>query len=880
MTAIPAPVPVGPPPRELPLRGAYRLQLHPGFTLSDAAQLTDYLRDLGISHIYLSPVLRSRHGSTHGYDVVDPASVDPELGGEIGLTILHEALAEYGLGLLLDIVPNHMATDVPANRWWTDILRHGPRSAFASFFDIDWDPPETRHRGTILLPVLADHAGRVLEAGQLQLCHIDGELWFLTGETTFPVDPLSLRTLAGDGVAHLGALAEAFAMDAITADRDTAASPTNQPTPAEDIDAAISAINADVDVLDTILRAQNYRLMFWRTGRDDLDYRRFFDVDELVGLRVERTDVFEAIHARLFDWAARGLVDGVRVDHIDGLSDPTGYVDRLRAALPHQWLLVEKILEGDEELRADWPVDGTTGYEFAADVGGLFVDPAGAATLTALWTRYAPDDRPQDTFVDTVRAAKLDVLHTVLRPEVDRLVASLLEVCARHRRCRDFSRLALTHVVRELLVALEVYRTYVTTAPADDDDRAQIEQTIERVRAQRPDIDAELLDLVRDVWLAEPWCEDDAASELRRRLQQISPPVMAKSVEDTAFYRDARLLALNEVGADPATFGTTVNRFHERNRRRQQSWPRGLLTLSTHDTKRSEDVRARLAVLSELPDEWATTVEEWFEHNRAVHPDPVHPADEYVIYQTLVGAFPIDVARLQTVMHKALREAKLRSTWLEPDERYEEAVDAFIAAILGDADFVRRVEAFVTRLLEPGRRNALAQKLLQLTAPGVPDLYQGQELWDLSLVDPDNRRPVDYEQRRALLTRVTDGAIVTARLRDPSDPGVAKLAVVHHALDVRRRLPEHFDAKAAYEPLWATGPQADHVVAYLRGTRVAVVVPRLWGQEDLLWDGTVIDLPPGRWAAAFAPGVHHEGRVELAHLFAPFPVALLVRTDE
>ncbi len=837
---------------EPPLAGAYRIQLHPEFTLADTTAIVDYLRALGVSHVYLSPVLRSRPGSTHGYDAVDPARVDPELGGEIGFTILQEATAAEQLGLLLDIVPNHMATEVPDNRWWTDILRHGPRSAFAPFFDIDWNPPDPRYRGTILLPVLGDHVGRVLEAGQLQLCHIDGKLWFLVGEKTFPVDPVSWRELAGDTT--------------------------------DDRDAIIATVNADVDQLDALLRAQHYRLMYWRTGRDDLDYRRFFDVDELVGLRVERTDVFEAIHARIVDWSSRGLIAGVRVDHVDGLADPTGYVQRLRDALADQWLLVEKILEGDEELRPQWPVDGTTGYEFAADVVGLFVDPAGAATLTALAARYRFAERDaggEDTFADTVRVAKFDVLETVLRPEVDRLVASLLDVCAGHRRCRDFSRLALTHVVREILVALEVYRTYVTEVPADEVDRTVIEATLDRVRTRHPDIDTELLDLVRDVWMAAPWCQDDAASVFRRRLQQISPPVMAKSVEDTAFYRDARLLALNEVGSNPAAFGVPVNRFHERNRHRHEAWPRGLLTLSTHDTKRSEDVRARLAVLSEVPDEWAAVVDGWFESNRALHGgDPVHPADEYFLYQTLVGAFPLDADRLRTAMRKSVREAKLRSNWIEPDEPYEAAVDAFITALFEHDEFLAQVEAFVGRLLEPGRRNALAQKLLQLTSPGVPDLYQGQELWDLSLVDPDNRRTVDFEKRRTLLARVTGGDRVPARLRDPQDPGLAKLAVVHHTLALRRRHPDQFDAKADYEPLWATGPQADCVVAYRRGTRVAVVVPRRVTGADHRWDGTVIDLPPGRWDAVFAPGAAHADRVDLDDLFRPFPVALLVRRDD
>lgn len=827
-------------------RATYRLQLSADFTLFDAAEQVPYLRELGVSHLYLSPVLRARRGSTHGYDVVDPTAVDPERGGEEGFAALLEVCRHHGLGLVLDIVPNHMAADIDDNAWWADVLRLGPNSPHAGFFDIDWDPPEARLQGQVLLPILPDQFGRVLERGELTVRRDRGRFVVAFADHLLPLDP---KTVVGAG----------------GSDEST-------------VDAWLDRTNQDPDALQALLDAQHYRLAHWRLGGEELDYRRFFDIDHLVGVCVDDPAVFARTHERVLDWVDRRVVEGLRIDHIDGLADPVDYLYRLRERTPGCWIVVEKILERDEELRAEWPVDGTTGYEFAAAAGGLFVDPAGEAELTRIMQHFVGDTTAGTEVVGT---AKADVLDRMLRAEVTVLTDALVDVCDRRRRVRDFSRRELAAVVRAFLVAFPTYRTYVRgDGPAGPEDRAVIEAAAAGVAAD-PTIDGELVAVVASVLCSDPPEDGPAEFAFRDRFQQTTPPVMAKAKEDTALYRYFPLLATNDVGADPERFGTTVRAFHDHGARTQRLWPATMTSLSTHDSKRSEDVRARLAVLAEIPALWEQTVQDWFE---ALTPHRerfgIDRATEFYLYQTLVGAFPLSTDRAVEHLRKARREAKDHTSWLDPDPTYETRLEGFIRAALADAGFRLRLESFARVVTAAGRVNALAQKLLHLTAPGVPDIYQGNELWDLSLVDPDNRRPIDWSSRRELLTRLRSGHDLHVDLADPWDEGAAKLLLTERALAVRRRFPVAFGANGTYEPQWATGSRAEHVVAYLRGGEVLVAVPRLLLGIGPDWEGTSLPLPPGRWHDELTVGRTFTGSVTLDELLGPFPVALLVRADQ
>jgi (1->4)-alpha-D-glucan 1-alpha-D-glucosylmutase len=888
-------------------RSTYRVQLTPDFTFAEAAAMAGYLRDLGISHLYTSPVLAARAGSTHGYDVVDHQRVSAELGGEEGFTDLAGALAEHGLGLVVDIVPNHMAVATPGNRWWMDVLANGRASRFAPFFDIDWPPP-LRPAERVLVPVLGNHYGRVLEAGELRLVREPArwsdsehdELYLAYWDHRFPI---SVDTLA-DLVSRVGQARAAEPLEFLARSlRRLPPANASTPSAVEErqvdgpillrmlgaamadpavgaaVDAEIDALNRDPDALDALIARQCYRLAYWRTSARELDYRRFFDIDELVGLRVEDPVVFDAVHERVLGWVADGLVQGVRVDHVDGLRDPGGYLRRLRDRLGSTWLVVEKILETGEVLRPEWPVAGTTGYDFAGLVTGLFVDPAAEKALTDLHVGVTGDDR---SFEEVLLAAKLQVMDQVLGSELNRLTDALVRVCEGHRRVRDFSRHDLYETLREVLAAFGVYRTYVDDAgEVSEADRATIEAAVGVARDRRPDLDPELFDLLAGILMAEPGLDRGPERELRAHFQQVSGPVMAKSEEDTAFYRYVRLLALNEVGGDPARFGLTPAEHHEAMTLAQDGWPARMLALSTHDTKRSEDVRARLAVLSEKPDQWSATVTRWRDRNRRLPgATTLDGTTELYLYQTLVGAHRLSRERTWTHLEKAVREAKVHTSWVHPDETYESGLRAFIDALYDDHDFQEELAGVVAPLVRPGRVNALAQKLLQLTAPGVPDLYQGQELWDLSLVDPDNRRPVDLAVRRALLDRLARGERpAAADLADPDDAGLAKLLVVSRALAVRSERPAAFGPRGSYRPLGLEGDKAEHdlVVGHLRGDEVAVVVPRLTLRHPLTERSASVVLPPGTWHDRLVDGRTHAGPVPVAELLGPFPVALLVR---
>lgn len=757
-------------------RATYRVQLHAGFDLDAAADIADYLAALGVSHLYSSPSLQATPGSTHGYDVVDPHHVNAELGGEKAHARLNDVLRTHGLGQLLDIVPNHMAIGGPENAWWWDVLENGPSSRYAAYFDIDWDPPEAKLRHRIVLPILGERYGAALEDRLIAVRRDGGRFTATYYDHVFPLAPRALDRLlalaaercASDELAFLAdaslRLPPATATDAANValrhrDKEVlrlllASLFERQPHVAAAVDEAAREISDSPEQLDELLDRQNYRLTYWRAADRELDYRRFFDINTLIALRVNDLRVFDDTHTLILRWLDEGVLDGVRVDHIDGLRDPDLYLRRLHERAPDAKIWVEKILERGERLPASWPVAGTTGYDFLNVAGGLFVDQAAEEAMTDIYAEFIGE---RLDYAEIVRENKLRVLRESLGSDVNRLTALLLDVSQGHWPARDFMRYELQEALRELAADMPVYRTYIRAEEGVErqEDRRLVVDTVARAREHRPDIDDAIFDFLRDVLTLQ--VDDPLAAEFVMRFQQLSGPAMAKGVEDTTFYGYNRLIALNEVGGDPATFGYSVADFHAHCLYAREHWPETLLASSTHDTKRSEDVRARLAVLTRAPHEWRTAATRWASRN-ARHKTDGWPERnmEYLLYQTLVGAWPLDIQRAGDYMLKAAREAKINTSWTENNEPYEEALGRFVAAVLDDEGFVRDLEGFVETIRDAGWVNALGQTLLKLTAPGVPDIYQGTELWDLSLVDPDNRRPVDYALRRQLLAEMKE----------------------------------------------------------------------------------------------------------------------------
>jgi len=756
----------------------YRLQVHAGFPLQDAAEVAGYLADLGVSHAYASPLLRSAEGSTHGYDTVDHAHIDEARGGREGFDRLVTALHGHGLGLVLDIVPNHMGVaDAAAAPWWWDVLENGRTSAYSQHFDIDW----AFGGGKVRLPVL----GSADDVQKLEVT--DGELRYF--DHRFPLAP-----------------------------------GTEQGSPQE------------------VHERQHYELVDWRRADAELNYRRFFAINTLAGLRAEDPSVFDATHDLVLRLVAEGAVDGLRIDHPDGLADPKGYLARLAAASGHRWTVVEKILEPGEDLPESWRTAGTTGYDALAEVDEVLVDPAGEAALTALDTElvgHAVD------YADLVHGTKREVTDGILGSEVARLVRVIGDL-------PGVDRAQQTEALAELLAAFPVYRSYLP------DGREHLDVTVAAVRARRPDLGA-ALDALHPVL-------SQAGSEAATRFEQTSGPVMAKGVEDSAYYRWARFAALNEVGGDPALFGSGVAAFHEAQARRLERRSRSMTTLSTHDTKRSEDVRARLAVLAELPEEWASLVRTLLDR----HPLADRPL-AHLVWQNLIGAWPLARERAHAFAEKAAREAGTSTTWTDPDEEFETRLHALVDAAYDDPATAAEIDAFVARIAPLGWSNSLAQKLLQLTMPGVPDVYQGTELWDFSLVDPDNRRPVDYELRRRLLAAIDAGEVPVV-----DESGAAKLLVVTRVLRARRDHPEWF---AGYAPVEVTGSAADHVVAFDRGGVIPVATRLPAGLVSTGWGDTALQLPNGAWQDLLTGKrfVSDASGIPADALLADLPVALLIR---
>ena len=822
----------------------YRLQLRDSFGFGQAAEQAGYLAALGVTHVYLSPILQANPGSPHGYDVVDHTRVSTDLGGEPEFREMADEFHRHGLGVVVDIVPNHMARPTPEslNRQLWSVLYQGRRSEFAHWFDVDWDAQE----GKLLMPILA---------GPLEECL--GDLVI----DTAPRNP--------ENAGHRGPVLRYF--DHVLPLRDGV---------------------ADLP-LGVLLAQQHYRLTDARDAATQLNYRRFFDVDELIAIRVEDPDVFAATHQVLLRLLREGLIDGLRVDHPDGLADPRGYLARLAAETGGAWTVVEKILAHGEEL-PDWPCAGTTGYDALALVGGLFTDPAGDVPLTEEYVRFAggcadpggrPPDPPRQSFAEVERDAKHDIADGTFAAELSRLTR--LFGRARYPALHGFSAADLHDVLVAVLAEFGVYRAYVT--PGEPPSAAAAVAVTAATTAARDSLDERLhpvLDAVQAAVLGLGEVTNDAAQQAARdelivRFGQTTGPVLAKGVEDTAFYRWSRLVALNEVGGSPDIFGVSPAEFHAAAGRLARRWPFTLTTLSTHDTKRQEDVRARLAVLAEWPQEWGHQVAEWHglarwltdgaaaeATERAPEPDL-----EYLMWQTLVGAWLIGPERLGEYIGKAMHEAKTRTSWTVRRAGYESAVLGLVDAVLGDPELTAAIASFVAKIAPDARVNTLGAKLVQLTMPGVADVYQGCELTGLSLVDPDNRRPVDYQRRRRLLAAL-EAAPDQAAYGGGLD--AEKLLVTSRALRLRRDHPDWF--AGSYTPLASEGPAAEHAFAFLRGGHAVTVVTRLPAglRRRGGWADTALPLPELHWRDVLT-GVRHAGlRPPLAELTRRLPVALLI----
>ncbi|MCL2660946.1 MAG: malto-oligosyltrehalose synthase [Acidobacteriaceae bacterium] len=879
-------------------RSTYRLQLHKDFTFDDAVDVACYLKELGISHIYCSPYLEAAPGSTHGYDVVSHQRVNEELGGAEAHARFTARLRELGMGQVLDVVPNHMSLG-KENRYWWDVLENGQSSRYASFFDIDWQPQEERLRDKVLAPILSDQYGRVLKAGGIRVVRAGHAFHVEAAGQSLPVAPQSLPVILFPAAEYaksdtLCFLSAAFGKlpspsfedrrTVLARHRDKVVLYTllerlcaEERQTCEAIGQSVAELNANFDALDDFLNQQNYRLSYWKTAGQQLAYRRFFDVNSLVGLRVEREHVFEESHALVLEWLRAGVLDGVRVDHPDGLRDPLEYFDRLRRQAPEAWIVAEKILEPGELLRQSWPIQGTTGYDFMNMVTGLLVWPPGLAELSAVYQNFLGGAGTEE-FSTIAHVRKIDIMQEALGSDVNQLTSMFVEICEANRDRRDYTSTEVRRAIRELAACFPVYRTYVAPARNEitEEDKASIRQAVECAKHERQDIDSELFDYLGDVLTMAVTGRRE--TEFLLRFQQFTGPVMAKGVEDTALYCYNRLLAMNEVGSNPGASGVSIEEFHEYCAKMQATHPLTMTALATHDTKRSDDVRARLSVLSEIAGKFGAAIHRWSRINAEIHGAMPDKNTEYMYYQTLVGAWPLPMERAQSFMRKAVREARQQTSWTSINREFEAALENFVEQTLQHAPFVRELEQFVNKIRDAGRVNSLGQTLVKCTAPGVPDLYQGTELWDLSLVDPDNRRPVDYELRHRLFREMkqiaNNGGAASVMAR--ADEGLPKMWTIYQALQLRREHPEWFGAEASYTPLLAEGAKQDHVLAYMRADAVVTVVPRFTLRLLGAWRDTSLALPEGQWTNRMTGEVVAGGHVAVRALLKEFPVALLV----
>ncbi len=921
----------------------YRLQFTPRFGFNDARAIVPYLAALGVDFIYASPYLKARPGSEHGYDVVDPNRLNPEIGTPEEHAAFIATAQAAGLGHLLDFVPNHMGIGVQ-NPWWQDVLEWGEASPYGNYFDIDWQPLREEMRGRVLVPALGDYYGRVLERGELipAFDSKTGSFSITYFENAFPLAPTSYGDLLALAAAKHGA-GEAWALRALaaeftSADRaraielkaELAGAVARDDASRVAIEAALATYCAGddpaaIDKLDALLQAQHYRLSYWRVSADEINYRRFFDINDLAGVRVEDAEVLAQTHRLAFELIERGLVQGLRIDHVDGLFDPAGYCrflhDRAEALGQPLYLVVEKILARFESLRGDWPIAGTTGYDFMNEVNGLFVDGRSELAFDRLYRRFAGISADFEMFA---YRAKKDIMRLALASELEVLANMFDRIAKEDRRSNDFTYNVLHDALVETVASFPVYRTYATGATLEEEDRRYIGWAIGSARKRSELGDPRVFDFLEDVLtLAAPATSAnyDGREILRfaMKFQQYTSPVMAKAVEDTAFYRYVRLASLNEVGGDPRRFGTSIAAFHRASSRRAAEHPLAMLATATHDHKRGEDTRLRIDALSEMPGFWDRTIKRWnrlnarrkvFVDNAAAPTDN----DEYHLYQTLIGTWPaqwlaldqipqdemdVYIERIEGYLRKALREAKFRTSWANPNLLYEDATLKFARALLqpkrGNA-FLAGLQSVSRECAMIGALSGLAQVTLKLTVPGVPDIYQGTELWDLSLVDPDNRRAVDYGARAALIDgfaareRAGELAQLAAELRSTWHDGRVKAFVLWRLLHVRRERPQTFTG-STYLPLATDGGDGEHLVAFARDD-VVVAVPRLTRrlaeERDglaVLFDDERILLPESAASeyvdrftgATIRPRSDDNGRFLYAReLFANFPVSVLV----
>lgn len=916
----------------------YRLQLHKEFTFRDAKNLVPYLSNLGVTHIYSSPFFRASPGSNHGYDICDHNELNPEIGTPEEFDALIEELHHLGMGLIVDFVPNHMGISDPDNQWWMDVLENGPSSPYARFFDIEWRPLKQELANKVLLPILGDPYGKALESGTLQVQFAQGVFKLHTPASLLPLEIRSTRPLLRYAAERLeSAPDELFsiltALENLPPREETDSEKIaermrekgviqnrlsklceDQPEVEKQIQAAVNEWNdvhdhENIDRMDSLLSDQSYRLSYWRVAAEEINYRRFFDVNTLAGIRVELPEVFDATHELLLELFSKKQLDGVRIDHIDGLALPLIYLEKLRDKMREATgdasgglLLVEKILAINEKLRPEWQVEGTTGYEFANQVMNLLINRSSERELTQCYTRFL-DDRLE--YQDSVYDGK----RLVMSCEVNVLGVMLGRMSEGHRWYRDFTQNALNTAIREIIACFPVYRTYIDPdLPVSDADAAVINQAIALARRKNSSLERSIFDFIRTVLLAPADSAHTVDEQMRKafvlKFQQCTSPISAKGVEDTAFYNYNRLVALNEVGSNPGVFGLPAEAFHKQCQARLEEWPYNMVSTSTHDTKRSEDVRMRILAISEMAGEWAKAVKRWHTLNRKHKPviDGVSVPDaneEYFIYQTLIGTWPLAsmndderqdyISRIQAYMTKALHEAKANSSWIEPNEAWDQSVRDFIQRILNPDEknrFITSFEAFANPIAELGAVNSLAQLVLKLTTPGLPDIYQGTEIWDFSLVDPDNRRSVDYEHRYNLLRASRSPSELLQNWRD----GGIKLHITQKLLHLRRANPS-LVFKGTYLPLDATGTHADSCVAYLRqhgDDELLVVMPRVSSKVGFppigdLWKDTELTMPPehqtsGQWKDLLTGSCHPPASsLKLADILNDWPVAVLLR---
>jgi (1->4)-alpha-D-glucan 1-alpha-D-glucosylmutase len=906
----------------------YRLQFNRHFTFADAARLIPYLRDLGISHIYASSYLKARPGSAHGYDIIDHNALNPEIGSAADFGRYCDALRDAGIGQILDFIPNHVGIGYADNRFWLDVLEWGATSPFAGFFDINWNPRQPNLKGKVLVPMLGDHYGHVLERGELQL-KFDPEtgsfsVWYF--QHRFPIPPRCYQVILGDIDADLKRLAVTVAEVNEAAMRsvgeklkqDLVGFVQSDPAHLRQIEDAARHFHGEpgnpgsFKALHDLLEQQAYRLAFWRVASDEINYRRFFDINELAGVRMENPEVFAHTHKLVGQLIADGKLHGLRLDHVDGLLNPGGYLIQLRdfasARSASCYITVEKILARHERLRSDWPIDGTTGYDFINLINGLYVDPGGKQAMDRTYRRFL--DRSSD-FDEILYTCKLLVMDTMLSSELNRLASTLDGISEQHWSTRDYTEERLRAALREVVACFPVYRTYVTDRSVSADDRRDIDWAIGQARKSYLGPDPEILDFLKaaltlDLAAWSPAFDRDEILRFAMRFQQYTGPVTAKAMEDTCFYRYNRLLSLNEVGGDPRQFGVTLSAFHHLMQERAKTWPQAMSALSTHDTKRGADMRARLNVLSELAPEWNQRVRRWASLNRfkrgKVNGDPApSPNDEYAIYQTLLGAWPanpgeMDVfcERMKGTVLKSVREAKRRTSWLNPDEAYESACLRFVERLL-DVErpnpFLDDFASFQQRVAPIGVLNSLSQLAVTLTAPGVPDTYQGCDLWDFNMVDPDNRRPVNFDLHRRMLAEIKEAdrrALLRGSLAHWHD-GKVKLAIAAALLRCRR---EHADlfCHGSYEPIAIEGPLSHHLIAFRRsrGTESCIViagrlfVPLLGDRTSYdgaaIWRDARLTLPdaPARLINVLSGATVPGPVLELGEILADLPVAVLL----